>query len=243
MDDEQHRTASLGERKGFFEKANTQIPDYRKVCEDAGRGFLGPYNNAHHILPATTFKRSIEGIKDADKKDYIKNCQHVTPWNINNKNNLMGLPHVRAFILYAQDDANLKGAEPEYIQRRVKSFTQGKRKVSLVNRESDLAKLRVTKPDGHSVHLPVSWGHTHYNHAVIVDLDEVWDLLAEKREEHKLSYENIASHLVGLENKYYGILVTRGARANLQNWSKRNSSTSKRWYDCFTMNAKASPLG
>lgn len=243
MNDEQHRTAALGERKGFFEKANINIPDYRSACRAAGRGFLGPYHNAHHILPATTFKKSIEGIDDAEKKAYIKNCQHVTPWNINNDNNLVGLPHIRAFILYAQNDAELKGTEPEYIQKRVKSFTQGGRKVSPLERRGHLDQLHATKPDNHPVHLPVSWGHTTYNHVVITRLEEVWDMLAEKREKHKLNYEDIASHLIMLENEYHAVLVTRGANANLQNWNKRNDSTNRLWYECFTMDSEAKPLG
>ena len=197
-------------------------------------------NNAHHILPATCFKKSMTELSD-EKKTYIDNCKLVTPWNINHVNNMIGLPHLRALILYAQDNAELSGKETGYIAERMNSF---KNRTGKAQREAMLAKLNATTPMGHPVHLPVSWGHTPYNHAVTGQIKtQIWDPLEENKKEHKINPQTVEAALQKLEGKFFRLLTLRGSRATLENWERRRNPDDNYWYERFTMHSGARPLG
>ena len=112
-------------RAGYFTKeGDNPTQNYNTICDNkkSKGGYLGPKHEAHHILPGHSFVQSLNDINDSDKLTYIENVKWVTPWNINNENNLMGLPDVLAYMAKEQEKTKLAhGDESKRIKKRIKN--------------------------------------------------------------------------------------------------------------------------
>lgn len=75
--------------------------NYRETCKDAGHGFNSTTerrSEVHHIVCEHSVLRWQDDFKNQTaKKKYIENCLWITDWDINNKDNLIGLPRNRQF--------------------------------------------------------------------------------------------------------------------------------------------------
>ncbi|HYO73768.1 MAG TPA: hypothetical protein VEU33_47655, partial [Archangium sp.] len=66
-------------------------PGYRNNCTT---GTLTGLWEAHHILTLDSMRKRTADYPNSppDLAKYLANCLRVTPWNINNSDNLSGLP-------------------------------------------------------------------------------------------------------------------------------------------------------
>jgi hypothetical protein len=75
--------------------------NYQKTCKDAGNGWNSETtrrSEVHHILCEHSLARWKDQFKgDTAKTTYIDNCLWITDWDINKKDNLIGLPRNRQF--------------------------------------------------------------------------------------------------------------------------------------------------
>lgn len=75
--------------------------NYRKTCRTAGQGFnsFGKYSQVHHIVCEHAVAQWKDHYEDNPAKmQYIEDCLWITDWNINHKDNLIGLPTNVQFI-------------------------------------------------------------------------------------------------------------------------------------------------
>lgn len=148
--------------KGVFSKDEEK---YRKTCESCGNGFHEFRWNAHHIVPADTFK----GLHRV-----VKGTLEGTKFNINDKEWLFGLPKLTAFILWAQADPNMP-----YNRRREKTVTM--RRWGKVRAYLKEKNVKVAFPGDFPVHNPVNWGHTQYNKHVFKKLEPLFESMKPKK--------------------------------------------------------------
>jgi hypothetical protein len=245
----EHFKRTKKNREGYFQKDEKGMPNkgYRRICKKNKRGYVGGKHEAHHILPATSFNKAIEAVRktDSDKATYIENCQHITPWNINNKNNLMGLPNLLAYVIYYQDRARpTMTGELARLAKSIKSFNADGRLTS-ATRNRYLKLIRSGKsPEGHPIHLPTSWGHVEYNKEVAKEIKKyIWDKLSENKKWHKVDPVTVEATIIELENENYSFLLERGEGANEENWKDRDDEADSDWYVPFTMYDVSNPLG
>ena len=263
MSEDTHRAKTLGERKGWFSKnmdGNPVGKPYRDNCE--GEGYNGPRWEAHHIVPKTSIDQSIEGTpqrpgspyqlsaESAERQKFIRDLIWITPWNIDDKKNLVGMPHLNSFMMYFQKadfEQNLKlgnQGETGYMAQRIISFNN---KTSQ-QRQDWKDQLGTTgTPEGYCVHQYVNWGHTDYNRKVAISLKQVWDQYQKKKDEHAedprkhgIDPNKIKTDLEGESGDFRSYLSTRGKKAKKANWDKR--LTSPTWYKNFTMADGWNPL-
>lgn len=263
-----HNAKTL-KREGYFEKGASG-QDYRSNCSS---GFKGARWDAHHILPAYSFACSIEGTADRssssfnvsaldkEKQEFIRNCLWVTPWDIDDAKNLIGMPQLNTFMMAYEESAADKLTrnvfDNEYMKARFKSFNNKK----LSDRQSWFALTPTNDPTGYCVHRPVSWGHTEYNRAVAVELNRIWKKLNKKKDEHSkdpkdhgIAPSAIASDIDSVLSSTKGDLQSRGANATKDNWHKQYSKKVKvgnratripadtNWYKNFIMQDGWNPV-
>lgn len=246
-----HQSKDLGDRKGWFEKnmdGNPVGKNYRDNCE--GLGYNGPRWEAHHIVPKESIKQSIEGsparpgsptqgvtaIEIEGYADFFEDLKWVTPWNLDDQDNLVGMPHLNSFMMYFDrasialdpEDPKLEIRAAEivgaYMSQRIGSFNRkdrGTRKMwkGLLDKEGS--------PEGSCIHQYVNWGHTEYNRVVAKWLHQMWNLVLEERDGHIESPEalgvdpaQIAQALKNTSQWFRRELETRGENATGDNWAK-----------------------
>lgn len=236
-----HRTKPV-ERKGWFQKGdkkkgeiNKPIPNYRKTCTS---GYLGPRCEAHHIIPQTSLERSI---LDCGKDvKYISKVQYITDWNINKKENMMGLPHYNAYDLYYQGKSRLTIEGDSDQGRKMVAYFN---KFKLKSRKKWLSKIQKVSPESHPIHNPVNWGHTDYDDALVDELKQhVWNTISDKKKEHELDAENVAAALDAVAEMNYDYLKKRGKGVSLEKWERRLDPDDDGWYKPFTMMDVSNPL-
>lgn len=84
--------ASVLEKGGNYASAcNTGYID-KKTYKDNRPRF-----EVHHIVCEHSVARRFKDYKDESTRDYIEDCVWITDWDINNVNNLIGLPRNRRF--------------------------------------------------------------------------------------------------------------------------------------------------
>lgn len=278
-----HRAKILGERKGWFEKNMDGNPknskkDYRENCGD---GYHGPRWEAHHILPKESIKQSIEGapvrpgsptqgvsaIEVEGYADFFEDLKWITPWNLDDPHNLVGMPHLNSFMMYFdQTTLSLNPDNPKleeqaaaivggYMRKRTLSFNSKKKGdrqkwKDLLDKEGS--------PEGYTIHQYVNWGHTEYNRLVAKELQRLWRGLTRKKDEHVASPEEmgidpaqVAQDLRGVSDTYRKFLEKRGRNATVDNWAKgyrtdsegaENPDYDPAWYENFTMADGWNPL-
>jgi hypothetical protein len=244
-----HIDGKKRDRKGYFLKDEEGMPD-RDYTETCTRGFKGGGYNAHHIIPQTALKRSANELK-RPKKRYITDVQYITDWNINNTNNMIGLPHFRSYLFYYQYNADQIDEENPKLKKdgeiaKIKRYINTFNKWTKETREGWLEDFtKRGNPETYPIHLPVSWGHTDYNVEVKTKIKtQIWEPLDEKQKEHELDAQKVTKLLNDLSNHYYRKLRNR-KDAIRKNWNKRyDQKKNPDWYKPFTMvNIDASPLG
>jgi hypothetical protein len=236
-------------RQGWFQKAKDdgkpQHKSYRTSCKQGNRGYLGPLHEAHHILPQTSIEESVTAsAKGAlDRKRFLEDVQWLTPWNINQPDNMVGLPHYHAYDLYYQQKARLesKQGDAEKSLELVEWFNHAYKQDWA---ERWLKRFEFTgKPEGWPIHNPVSWGHTEYNERVKRELErEVWNPLEAGKANHQEHGANVRARLVRFSNDYFELLKARGAKATREKWDERHDPDNDDWHEPFTMADVPNPL-
>ena len=226
-------------RQGYFEKCDRKT--YRKNCIGGGRGYLGYWHEAHHILPATSMSQSVEEAQGNDLKKikYIDFIQYVTIWDINDASNMVGLPNLIAYELYYQNKINLKRTYD-----RVKGmFDHFKKRFSLTAKQRALEKVRKNNPDGWPIHNPGNWGHLAYNDEVMTEIKtNIWDILSYKWKEHKVDSDTVKEELETWSEINFDYLQERGADASLELWERRFDLDDDGWYTPYTMYDVENPM-
>lgn len=251
MADADHFDIDTAPREGYFEKMENGMPleDYRDSCSD---GFKGSEWEAHHVLPDTSFAKSV-GELPTDKRTYVKQIQYITPWNINHSGNMLGMPNFRSFLFYYQNQDGLTDANDPTLDSAVEQSRGARGKAARVTRYINTfnKRLEATRksyyqnisisPETYAIHLPTSWGHTFYDKKVKKELKEqVWNTLNEQQKQHKVDAGNVAALLKSLSTKHKGSLTGRDTTRS--KWDKRYDPNDK-WYLEFAMDDRiANPL-
>jgi hypothetical protein len=206
-----HVDISDKEQTGWFVKESGQTgrktKSYRTECKNSGHGYVGPRYEAHHIVPQTAIDESVETVVSGKERseDYVTAMKFLTTWDLNNPDNLIGLPHVTAYMLLYQGSARLKA-----IGEASKPWVSAFLVYALASRKRWLAAITANPPRNLPIHQPVCWGHAAYNVAVTNDMAAVWRGLNVRRKDHELTAKELASDLNNLSKKWKAHLETRG---------------------------------
>ncbi len=74
--------------------------DYRERCKSANRGFnsdLKRRSEVHHLVCEHSVAQRKEKYEDDEQERYIEECLRLVEWDINNDDNLWGMPRNRQF--------------------------------------------------------------------------------------------------------------------------------------------------
>ena len=264
-----HRAKILGERKGWFEKnmdGNPIEKKYRDNCEKLG--YNGPRWEAHHIVPKTSIGFSIEGVpnrpsspyklsaESVERREFIRDLIWITPWNIDDQHNLVGMPHLNSYMMYYQRGqltaTNPKlvaaGGELAYMAKRIASFNNKTKSL----RQTWKEMLDATgSPEGYCIHQYVNWGHTEYNRKVAKSLRSMWGKYQKKKDAHGedptegIDPSTIERDLRNIAKGYGRRLQARGQNAKEENWNKQFQDQPEYdpgWYKNFTMENGWNPI-
>lgn len=255
--DVKHYSGDPDTREGYYRKdTDGQTIRYQtewKKMKGPAKGFGESLYQIHHIIPETSiYNKMVYKISSATKREYMLKCMWISPWNINEKGNLIGLPDLYTFLIYFDKKQNdekgtdqgkslLRGTSWSYVKGKMKAFEnvyKGAKRLALF----DLA----ANPETFPVHLPVSWGHTKYNKNVANDLKtEVADTLSEVMKDHTVDPANIAKAFVDIANRRRAYLLTRAMNATYDTWKKqydRPKVAEDTWRKPFTMDKASSPI-
>jgi hypothetical protein len=229
-----------GPRKGWFAKASggngRKTRAYKTECKNGKRGYIGPRYEAHHVIPQTCIEESIdEVVANGDRDaDYIEAIQYLTEWDINAKINMIGLPHVTAYMLLYQSSETLKSIGAGSLPW-VNAFN-GYRKASRARWQ---AEIKANPPRDLPIHQPVCWGHTVYNTKVQAKLVKVWQGMNVRRKKHDLTAKDLAQDLNTVADDTAAKLEERGS-TNQKSW---NDLLAGKAHNSFCMvNLPTSPL-
>ncbi|MCA9199227.1 MAG: hypothetical protein KDA87_16895 [Planctomycetales bacterium] len=218
--------------EGKFQRRPVGTNDLRANCStgyifttssaSTGETISENRSNFHHILPIETI--SDGAIVPADKLDFFHNCMAITEWDINDADNLIGLP-TRSVFEAAERTGAAKSDE------HASSWMSGLRNVS-----AQLG-MRGTLPDlpCHEIeHNP------DYNDGVISYLEkQVWQPLAKQQSDCNIDPKSIRSQLCKASKHWRSFLENRGKEHGGASrcWHKRNETGFKHiWYIPFSMN-------
>ncbi|PAP75735.1 hypothetical protein [Rubrivirga marina] len=257
--EDKHVAASVKPRKGFYRKeGDGQTKDYEKTW--AKNGYKKLIYQIHHIIPEDAiYNKAVDKIKNDDKRRLVKVSMLRSKWNINDPDNLIGLPDLYSFLIYfdrkrksasdtSVDASHVKGNQDGgYILRKIKRLNQ---RSSNTKDFIDLPSLfgqtsaADASPERYPVHLPVSWGHTKYNYAVADDIQsDVINTIEETAEEHELDFVDVASEFETIASDRKTYLLDRAATATYELWQKRYEGVAEStWRTPFTMAEPSSPL-
>ncbi len=233
-------------REGWFQKGikdkgeiNKPIGNYVSECKKGGRGYLGPWFEAHHILPQTSIESSID--ESGKDQRYIEDVQYITPWNINSKKNLMGLPTYIAYEIYFQGKAQLnKEVDEQKIKKRIGYHNE---EFSLASRRKWVQEIKGAPPLNHPIHQPVSWGHAVYNEEIIQEIiQDVWNKINDQKKNHQLDKTKVAKELNSRADVNHDYLKKRGKGADAAKWDRRKDPDDDGWYKPFTMADVSNPI-
>lgn len=230
-------------QKGFFEKKDekNEKNNYKSQCKEGGRGYQSYWSEAHHVLPAEAIEKAVEAStgKDDYKLKYIRFVQHITPWNINDKSNLVGLPHVICFALYYQNKIN-----PKASYSKVEGFFKHFKTFSAKSRRKALSRIKVENPEKWPIHNPVNWGHTAYTAEVVQEIKvNVWDIIKYEQKEHILEAEAVKTELEGWADENFNWLEKRGKKGmSAEAWALRVDEDENDWYGPYTMYDVDNPI-
>jgi hypothetical protein len=234
-----HFERKKGNREGYFSKGKgNKTPNYKSIWKGDKTGFTGARKEVHHIVPQTSIDQATTEIKEREKLNYIKNVKWVTPWNINNANNLIGLPTVYTYIMKGDAIKNMSGDQ----------WAKLNAWVSVIRRWSSSLRRKYLNdngdPEGFPIHNPVSWGHTEYNQKVAKEIKKkVWDPLKEKAKKHQEEPEKVDAKMRKLSGRWRKKLEDHPG-ATVEKWVIKNRRGDRRWYKPFLMwDVKKSPLG
>jgi hypothetical protein len=246
MAEPQHLDRRKSKRQGWFKKAKDGKPahkNYTTSCKSGGRGFLGPRFEAHHIVPQTSIDESkAEYLRDSTEPEagrYVEDVQWITVWNINQPDNMVGLPTYHSYDQFMQLREKLASArgDPDRAKALVKWFN----KFSKKTRKKWLAAFKAgSSPEKHPIHNPVCWGHAEYNKFVKNDVRSmVWNKLQIKKRDHQFDAKTVATELKNLSDDWLDALTTRAEEATAKRWEDRGDPD---WHAPFTMADVPNPL-
>ncbi|GAB5537524.1 MAG: hypothetical protein Rubg2KO_37730 [Rubricoccaceae bacterium] len=254
--EDKHLADTIKPREGFYRKeGDGQELDYKKTW--SGNGFGKMLYQIHHIVPEDAiYNKAVELVKNDDKRKLVKTCMLKSKWNINDADNLIGLPDLYSFLIYfdrkkGNDDDEKVGNKGEgtYIRNKISRLNQrSKKKDDFIDLKSLFGELGSAgaNPETYPVHLPVSWGHTKYNYAVADDIKKkVINPINKKGEEHKVVLKNVAQGFKDTTSKWKDYLKTRAATATYDTWKlryKKPKVSEDTWRTPFTMHTKSSSI-
>lgn len=230
-------------RKGWFAKnldKNPENPkkDYTQNCVSGYPIVVNTGAEAHHILPKVSFDMSLESYKKSSEIDLIQKWAWITPWNLDAKYNLYGLPKLAAFV-YAYSKDKAEATATSQIIKKNKKLSD-----SVIKWFSAAAALSSVDP--YCVHTPTTWGHDpFYNTDVAKSVKGVWKNLAEDKDIHNqtdaqkgTNADAIAAELKALDAQFLAMIIARGALGTKADWMRAGDPT---WYKKFTMHKDAIP--
>ena len=190
--------------------------DLRAACSS---GYIFLHNGGaagqcefHHIIPIEIMQDS--SIPD-DKVDFARKCMALTDWDINNGDNLIGLP---TKLPYEAADRNLNKG------------------LAMLSAVLDVPQNAFGSiPD-----LPChAREHDKYNRKLKTDFaSEIWNKLTKKRKACAVDGEKLKGQLETASGKWRDFLVTRGAGPPSTStcWPNRNRPAFRAiWYIPFSM--------
>jgi hypothetical protein len=242
----QHFKKTAGNRQGYFMKGKPNpTPGYKSLWDNnpSKKGFKGARTQVHHAVPQVSIDDATSQIKDRPKLNYIKNVKWVTPWNINNDSNLIGLPTIWSYMIAAENVKRLSQTENgiaklNALARTFNNLSNDVRSEAFRLWESGYS------PGGYPIHNPTSWGHTEYNKLVATDVKtEVWEPLNEQSKKHQENPEQVDAQMRKLSKRWMGRLQNKSG-ATVRKWLIKNRTGEAKWYKPFLMaDVKKSPLG
>lgn len=216
----------VADRVGVYYKYKRK--DYRSECQGCGRGYHSHRWQAHHVLPGVVF---------GDLDEYVEKCLAVTDFNINKSYSMAGLPTLKAFILYFQNDSSFP-------------IFKAKEKLVQMRRWGDIRVYKYQKdipltfPGNFPCHQPVSFGHVIYNDDVKARLNrKIWKPLKKNKKQGKhFDPKDVRDQLISAQQYFWDGLVERGSgagggghtgiEANLRN---RYGSSKSGWWKPMCM--------
>ena len=81
-------------RESTLTKASSST--YRGTCKGANNGFCRDVWQAHHVVPKESLDKRVDYIVSADRH-YIEDCLWITKWDLNQADNLYGMPTNRQY--------------------------------------------------------------------------------------------------------------------------------------------------
>ncbi|ATB50043.1 hypothetical protein [Corallococcus macrosporus] len=248
MSDEAHLDINelMKERKGWFHKHDEGMPEHRRYgrsCRSGGDGYLGPWANAHHLLPQNAFFRSTE---NHPNQAYIERVKWITPYNINRPSNMLGMPSFNIYALHYQRQRTLdelrhpEGKAREYVSK----FNEQEARLRQRWLDKIVSGGPNMSPETIAIHLPVSFGHTEYNDVVTSALMEnVWQVLNKEKDAHRISkatFQAVQDALTRLETRFRQRLKSRST--SIKQWKRQNDPEATDWHEPYVMEATSDPL-
>ena len=151
----------------------------------------------HHILPVETIQDA--SIEPSDELDFFHNCMAMTTWDINESENLIGLPTKIPYLEFDRD--------PDRNVARSSDRTANKFHSQIRNLAAALGAFG-TIPD-----LPCHKNdHPRYNEDLILYIQRnVWQVLQIERQKCKIQGKSILKELRSASSHWRKFLVNRGA--------------------------------
>ncbi|KFA88002.1 AHH domain-containing protein [Archangium violaceum] len=247
MAEPKHLDRNQEKRLGWFDKVKDGKPAYKDYKSSCKSGYRGPRYEAHHIVPDDMIDESVAEAGKSIGLQYLEDVMYITDWNINNPDNMIGLPSYHSYDQYYQRKVDLEWLTTHAPRTKVwvdwfnneKAFARATR-----DRWLKLFNSGAINPEGLPIHNPSQWGHLEYDELLKTDLlNNVWNQVDAVRGEHKLDAVNVASALKLLQTKWRNRLVDRGQGANEDKWNRRHvDDPDDDWYVPFTMAGDRNPI-
>jgi hypothetical protein len=245
MAEPKHLDRTREPQLGWFKKVKDGKPKYKHYRSSCKSGYLGPRHEAHHLVPDDMIDESVVEAGKTVGLQYIVDVMWVTDWNINNPDNMIGLPSYHSYDLYYQRKVDLEWASTD-AERTRKWVNWFNKSFASATRDRWLKAFQggAFNPEGLPIHNPSQWGHLEYDEQVKDDLvQNVWLTLDSVRAEHKVDAQNVATQLKKLEVKWREHLVKRGKRTDEDRWKRRHvDDPDDDWYVPFTMAGDRNPI-
>lgn len=258
--EDKHLADTVKPRKGFYRKqGDGQTKDYAKEWESSGkRGYGELLYQVHHVIPEDSiYNKALYTIGDEAQRKYIKTCLLRSEWNINDYDNLIGLPDLYSFLIYfdrkragkanekVDNTSDKGGKDGGYIMRKIKALNDRTKSKSFIDVPGLLGKAgdASTSPEKYPVHLPVSWGHTKYNYTVADDVKSDVMNAVDEGKDHAVEFVDVASTLNAIRDDYRQKLIDDATEATFDTWEKRHSGVEEsEWRPPFLMDEASSTL-
>ena len=179
--------------------------NYRKDCKT---GYRGPKNNAHHVVPCTSLKASLNDYLDGKPPEYKRALAFFTNWDVNAGTNLLGMPTFESYqlVFRSMDKRGIDVGRPAWKTPPWRNMTTPK----------------------YPIHIPTAtWGHNEYNDIVEGELSAVWSRLSVEHENHKpVKADDLGGEIQTISNTHRGQLQAK-VHQTIEDWKAGNYAQFK----------------